>query len=259
MKKISFLIIKQTKLFLRFIINNPSIIVSIAAFFLAVLSYRNANWQFSENSKNSKKVYIDQLKNSKSLNDSLINQIRKLQEITNKQVKITDDQLKVSEEILLAQKYSGKPNILESDLNISDTNYRFNDLYSPTIEFKIKNVGLRYAYNIRTRNFLIYIDYSDFRIPKSTYHNFLEPSSEKIIGFQPKIDPKYKNEFYYCFDICYYDKLLKESFYQAYYYHYFRNRNNYDFYNCDSLERMSLRKYINKNSNVRKDNLFDVY
>ncbi|MGD8307105.1 MAG: hypothetical protein PVF17_10655 [Ignavibacteria bacterium] len=234
--------------------------VAIYALVIAIRTFDNANEQFEKNSRSSDSLFNVQLRYSKQLNDSLINQISQLQEITNSQLKITDEQLEVSKETYRNQLYTGRPKIVLLYNFIKDTSFVFNNAFSPVISTKYTNVGNRNAVNLKSRFFVVYPDFSGIRssalFPEMT-GNF-EPEASSTYEFKPRIPVQYKDEFYYCVEFSYYDNILKKEFYFPYYFHYYKNRNEYNFYDCEDNVKPKIKNTINNILKALDIPLFDI-
>jgi hypothetical protein len=228
-----------------------SLLISSAALYYTIESRNDANKQFEQNTKKSDSLFNVQLKNERILNDSLISQIKGLQEITKKQLEITDNQLE-------EYKFSGTPKFQIGGTIIKDSIYINNTLFSPTILTEFKNVGGRFAYDCIFNNFLVYYDYSDIRaslIPKRT--SIIEPNRVFNYEFKPQIPTKYKDNFYYAFEFSYYDKRIKKSFKQIEYLHYYKDRGKYTFYECNDEEKIKIKNIVNNFLIKNNELLFD--
>ena len=241
------------------ILNLVMLLVAICALIIAIRTLNSANNQFERNSKSADSLFNVQLSYSKQLNDSLINQISKLQEITNNQLKITDEQLKVSKEIYADQLYSGRPKIVLISNTIKDTSFVITDTFSPIITTKYSNVGNRNALNLRIRNFIVYPDFSSIRSNAgySKQTEIFEPEAVSETVFKPKIILKYKQDFYYCVEFTFYDFILKRKFNFPYYFHYYKNRNEFNFYSCNDYVKPKIKDTINKILGEVNKPLFD--
>lgn len=226
-------------------VNVVMLVIAIYALIIAKRTLDNADEQFQVNSITSDSLFNVQLSYSKKLNDSLILQISTLQKITNSQLQITNEQLKVSKEIYQDQLFSGRPIIVVKDFIISDTSLIQADLFSPKISTIYENVGKRSAIDVVFRPYIVYPDYSDFRASDFfSKSSIMEPNASHTHQYKPKIDKKYKLDFFYCFEISYYDKILDKRFNQYYYQHYRRDRNEYTFFECNKDDINKLRDYF---------------
>lgn len=224
------------------IISLSAFIVSLVALKVSFMNINNANRQFKINSKASKELFNLNLNNSKALNDSLINQIAKLQLLTNKQIEITDEQLKITKSSLYDQILSKRPLIALVENFITDTNKLVGDLFAPNICTTLKNVGQRPAYEVNVFPFIITSDFSDVVKP---YQNdlsiMIEPETDYTKKWLPKFNKKYKDNFYYCYLISYYDKSTEKYFKEESFWHHYKLRGKFEFYSCSELEKSKLR------------------
>lgn len=230
------------------LVSLASLAIAIWALNVAIETLRSANEQFKQNAAASDSLFKVQLASSKELNDSLIAQIAKLQEITRKQMDITDHQLQVSVETYKAQLYSGRPVITLGGTLMKDTSFVTDGIFSPVILTQYSNVGLRHADSLRARAFIVYADFTGIRGSagfRSLSEQF-EPSAQSIHVFKPKIPVEYKNEFYYCIEFSYYDRILKQTSKYPFYFHYYKDRNTYSFYSCDDAAKPRVRNKINE-------------
>ncbi|MCH7827248.1 MAG: hypothetical protein IIC75_04625 [Bacteroidetes bacterium] len=227
--------------------------VAIIAVVFSILSFKKANEQFKQNSESSDSLFKVQLENSKQLNDSLIYQIGKLQEIT-------DNQLKISKEIYRSQLFSGRPKITLKSIAIKDTIYVDEKIFNLKIIIKFVNVGERIAESQTIRPFVVYQDFSggNFTLNKFTATANLGVNEKRDYDFIFRIPNKYKSNFFYCFDFQYYDNILDETFIQSYYYHYYKEGGRFNFYNCQDNLKPKLKAYINKMLKNKKWRLFDI-
>jgi hypothetical protein len=251
-------IFNKIKLFFRGLSKLLPLLISIVALYVAFESMNNANRQFQINSETSDSLFNIQLKNSKELNDYLIIQISKLQEITKQQLKITDEQLNISIELLKDQIYSGRPKIAALSNRITDTVKTLDYIFSPRIETAFQNIGKRFADKLTIRTFILFNNFSTIRadiLPKASY--FVEPNAKITRHLIPSIDKKYKDNFYYCYDIIYYDEKLKINFTQAYYFRYYKLADRYDFYRCKINDEEKIRESLNNSLRTNNERLFD--
>ncbi len=130
--------------------------------------------------------------------------------------------------------------------------------FNPRILTIFKNIGVRYAENLLIRPFIVYNDFSDIRGGILPYKSRLvDPNVEMTFAFTPKIDFKEKDNFYYCYEVIYYDRLLNKEFRQAYYYHYYKSRGKYTFNTTSNDDEERIRTTINKKLKLINERLFD--
>lgn len=239
-----------------------TLIISVLALWIAMITLDKSIQQFEQNATSSDSLFKVQLKNSKELNDSLIFQIKELQGITSSQLKITDQQLKISTETYREQLYSNRPKIVIIETKIIDTLYSDTN-FCPIITLDLKNIGKRYAFKTKQRNILIYSDFSGFKWANINYEDssfIVEPESgvsHYTRYFQPIIPAIHKDEFFFLVEIKYTDKELNQEFVQYYYYRYDNMMGKYGFYFCKTKDEIKLRKYVNNLLKKYNYQLFD--
>lgn len=256
--KITLWIYSKTKIFFRYLSKILPLFIGIAALYVAIESINNANKQFQINSITSDSLFNTQLKHSKALNDSLISQISILQDITNKQLQITDEQLKISIELFQDQIYSGRPKLYVLSNKITDSTIIINNNFQPRIETVFKNNGKRSASKIFIRSFTLFNNFVAIKANlKNDESYIIEHEGARTFQAMPKISLKFKDDFYYCYDIIYYDKILQQEFIQSYYYHYFKSGDKFDFYFCKIDNKEKIKKSINHWLRTLDKRLFD--
>jgi len=240
-------------------LNILALLVAVYAVQIARKTLNETSKQFQQNMISSDSLFNLQLNHSKILNDSLIYQITELQKITNNQLKITENQLRISIQTLQEEIYSGRPKIVIQGISIADTNMVINEkIFSPLIKTQYENIGRRPAIDFVYRTFILYPDFSNARLGEKQSKNFVDPGrGSSVLNFTPKIPIAYKDDFYYCIEISYYDKELERKFHQAYYYHYYRSREGYDFFYCELEEANKIRGALNKILKRNNIELFD--
>jgi len=256
--KIFLWILNYIRIFFRFLSKNFSLFIAIAALYVAIESMNNANRQFQINSETSDSIFNIQLKNSKELNDSLINQISILQDITNKQLQTTDKQLKISIELLQDQIYSGRPKMVVLSNKIADTIKTLDYIFSPRIVTIYKNNGKRFANNLTIRKFIISNNLSEIETNIQRKKSILvESNAIRETQSIPKINKKFRDNFYYCYEFIYYDKILNKEFTQPYYFQYYKIGGKYNFYNCEIEDEVKIKETINNWLRPKNERLFD--
>ncbi|PKP29811.1 MAG: hypothetical protein CVT99_15805 [Bacteroidetes bacterium HGW-Bacteroidetes-16] len=257
MKIISW-IYDKSKIACRYLSRNFALIIGIIALYVAFESMNNANRQFKINSETSDSLFNLQLVKSKELNDSLINQINVLQVITNKQLQITDEQLKISVELLQDQIYSGRPKIVVISNKIIDQGNPLDSVFTPTVQTVYKNIGNRFAHNMTIRVFYISNNFTRAEANLQEKKSFLvESNSTRSNNSMPIIDLKFKDNFYYCFEFIYYDNTLKQEFIQSYYFQYCKIMDTFSFYNCKYEDEIKLKASLNVWLRSLNERLFD--
>jgi len=171
---------------------------------------------------------------------------------------ITDEHLKISIQTLQEELYSGRPKIIIGGSEISDTNMIIEEnIFSPKILTYFTNIGKRPAKNFNLRAIVVYTDLSGLRTGEDYLINTVDPGPKSVFEFKPRIPLMYKDDYYYCVEIKYYDELLKREFQQSYYYHYYKSRQDYDFFYCDKEESREIRSTMNRILKSYNKKLFD--
>lgn len=251
-------IFDKIKIFFRHLSKILPLFIGIAALYVAIEGRNDANRQFQINSKTSDSLFNTQLKHSKALNDSLISQISILQDITNKQLQITDEQLKISIELFQDQIYSGRPKLYVLSNKIADSTITIDNIFQPRIVTVFKNNGKRSANKISIRSFTLFNNFLALKANLKTEESYIiEPEGARKFQAMPVINQKFKDDFYYCYDIIYYDKILKQEFIQPYYYHYYKSGDKFDFYFCKIDSKEKIKESINHWLRTLNKRLFD--
>ena len=212
------------------------------------------------NVNNATELFNEQLESSRKLNDSLIHQISLLQKITNNQLTTTDKQLRVSIETYQELLYSNRPKMLVGTTVIEDTNNISEEIYKPIIRTKFENIGRRYAYKVNVRSFTLNPDFSNVQQGFRFDVDFMEPESKRVYSSYPEIPMIHKDNFFYCFEVSYYDTALTQMFNQAYYMNYRKSREKFNFYLCDNKTKQKLRSILNEKLRfITIERLFDEY
>jgi hypothetical protein len=201
-----------------------ALIIAIGSFFYTRESVTLMKEQFKENSKSSDSIFHIQLANSKALNDSLIRQVKQLQEITT-------FQLKTSKESFHSQLIGNKPNFILTELPTWDNG---TDEYGAKVINYIKNEGRREADSIVIKIYALFGNavYKEKYIEpwmKEFSFEKIEPNEIKKIDFYLPIH-LYSAEFYYYIKIKYYDNVLRRYFKNFIYLRHGYNKGNQIFY-----------------------------
>ena len=109
---------KIFKIWLPFILNGVMLLlagfalyVSIDSYDQSIDSYNQAKEQFVINSKSTQAMFDSLMDRSEKLNDNIVSQLITLQQITNNQLKITEEQLKTHNKQLHIQRNTLRENI----------------------------------------------------------------------------------------------------------------------------------------------------
>lgn len=240
-----------------------SLIATVLALLIAYLAYNtalesieNANAQRLVDMERSDAQFKLQMEGARSLNDSLIIQIESLQEITAEQLDVSSQmseviqkQLNILESALEAEQYAGRPKLHFQPTVITDSIFKENGRYfSPTIVTTYQNIGKRFAYELRYRAFVVYNQFTEVNMSKliSLTLEVLETNGSLAYEFKPTINAQFKDDFYYCYEITYFDKGLNRNFKQANYFHYYKSRGKYEFFLCSDEENDRIRMRLNE-------------
>lgn len=240
MKKIKLrkkLILEKTVKFIRYCIKGLlQNSLSIAALFVAILSFNKANEQFEINSRNSDIQFKENIELQRSHFDSLYMHLEKYNQLTSNQLETTKKLLDVSQETLDKQLYSNRPILSVTQLDLKED--KENDsTFAPIITIAISNKGNRSCYEMEANLFMIYPDNTK-KAGTSTYKiiNEISPNITAHVEFLPNIRREFKDDFFLFLNLNYKDPIMSETFYQTYYYHYCKVRGNYGFYFLDDTE-----------------------
>lgn len=229
------------------IVDIIAVVIALYALQASLNSSEQARRQFEKSSQRADSLFAIQLDNARQLNDSLINEISGLQKITASQLKITNRQLEIMQQSLKEQIYSGRPQIVVLSDALGDTNLSVNSMFSPTIKTELRNVGKRYANNVRFRPFIVDLAFSYIKVyqEEPLADSFIEPNGSHTTIYKPKFPLADKNEFYYCYEIAYDDAETHSEFVQSYFAKYYKSRGESRFYQCAQSEIVKLKEFIN--------------
>ena len=145
------------------------------------------------------------------------------------------------------RKYRGKPNFLilnntlKDSLLVEGLDSRFR------IQTKLVNNGERVSRNTFIRTFIVIGDSTlNMNFNKINSKLTISPNQEKIIGFSANLKELSINDFYYCVDIKFYDKLLNQEFIQTHFFHHHKGKEGLLFYDCSQTEIKRLKKVLQK-------------
>lgn len=237
--------LKKHNIPIQTILNLLMLLLSIAAIIISLFVFNSSNKQFDENSKKSDSLFKIQLMYEKLFNDSIIFNLRKIQSQTDKQISIIDQQLSMSAQLFNDQVNSGVPKFIFYYIELKDRDVMINGVNAPEIFTKFKNVGNRFAVNVKIRSFAVSNDLKEVR-----YNDNSESSgpvgSDAVVesSFFPKFT-KYKVPFYFCIEISYSDILTRKSFIHIFYKEYNKLRTINDFFDCDKQFIPQMRSTIN--------------
>ena len=252
--KILIRFLKKHNNFFQTLVNLGMLIISIFAIRIAVESYKSANQQFIDNSIKSDSIFKIQLANERKININL----EKIQELSNSQIKITNQQLDISSKILDDQINAKRPILAGFKDTLTDQYITYNNKYAPIIHTSYCNIGQRYAYNVNFRVFLISRDFviESTNVLYKTPQAAIGPESLGELQYKPKIDiDSYKSDnvcFYYCYEISYYDKLTMKEHHYTNFIEYTNDRGKFLFFFCNDEIKVKLIKVINEELKLYK-------
>lgn len=228
-------------------------------------SIDDSNQQRVEDIARNDTLFNIQLEAAKSLNNSLILQIQSLQEITSQQLEVSSKQsniikkqLDILEAGLDEQENTNKPNIRLFRTEITNSIFdEERNLFSPTISTRYDNTGKRVAYDLKFRAFVVYGHRITAAPPSELISDNIEPDGGGVNSFTTPIWGQYKNDFYHCFELSYFDKVLNGYIEDVTYQHYFKNNGRIAFYTCLEDEKLKLKKAINDRLSKMGMPLFD--
>lgn len=207
-----------------------SIMLSIVAIGIAIIAFNSSNEQFVKNSKSSDVLFRIQLRQAEDLNDSLVKQISRLQQITKNQLEVSNEQLTTTKETLKDQIMINAPELALKGIEISDTGKVINNKYSPRLEIFFTNQGRRAAYDAVVRTFVLPEDMSEVRFAQSPETSLTiqkdDPSAQVVL---PKLDIKSRTHFYLCVEFVSFDKLTSKMFTNVFVKDYKKLRSEYGF------------------------------
>ena len=225
------------------IISIANTVLAIVALYIAISAMNKATKQFEQDALQSDKLFRIQLKQTDSLfneqlarNDSLINQITKLQ-------RITDKQLSTLDVTLYENKLAGRPLFQIGVTKINSVDASDSRIFAPEIRTEFSNIGNRFAYKTRLRRFVVFDNYSAVVYNADTLL-MIEPQEPSAILMHPAIPVEFKDNFFYCLEIAYYDEKMRRFYVQVKYMNY-RKEREFEFYLADSWEN-ELKTAINK-------------
>lgn len=249
---------KLTKKFLRLISHNNNLLtllltlvslyVAYKSLKLSDLSLKYSVEQNEINSKASDSLFKVQLLNSKTLNDSIINEINRLRNITNNQLSITEKQL-------IELKTQSKPRIALTEFWININSYSTQETMSElTGNLTLLNIGSREAHNLKYISFVINSDFSKISdLSKGSILSKL--NSEEKYNFELSIKSKHEisDLFYIYLRIYYFDLLLNKIESNEYFYKKMVVSDDINTYKCNFDEVDKILKVIKQKSIIQEE------
>jgi hypothetical protein len=222
------------------------VIVVFLAIWLTCRAMDYVDNQLSSSSRLSDSLFSAQLKYSKALNDSLLNEIGELQKVTRMQLHITDMQLQTARESLNERLFADRPKLTLVSIKLDDSSTTA-ATFSPEVSITLRNTGERTATKVSMRPFVMFTDFSGHRqgvYPEPTQD--VEPERDVVKHFSPKMPSKHRADFYFYFELSYYDVALKRTYVQTQFYRYGTIGDKSDFRTCGSDEKKMLLERTNE-------------
>jgi hypothetical protein len=236
--------------------------IALLAFIQTSIQVEKNNKQFEENRIASDKLFQTQLKhaenlnqlqirNAQILNDSLISELNKIQDINKQQSLAADNQLLSSQQQLKLTKQSLTDYLADTkpDLTLGKTEIVNRDTISYNkIKLSIRNfftnTGKRDALNVETRNAIIHNNKGVSDVSINTDMSLFTANSSAESNFYPEMSLSESEDFFYWFQVIYYDKRLDEYTDRSYYFHYFKSAKGFDFYYVNDIQKKVIQKII---------------
>ncbi len=238
-----------------FLLKNKStieLIVAVAALLLAIDASRLSRQALKDSEENSKRadsMFTVQLQIAEELNDKIIANLDEIQGLTDKQLEITNQQLDVSNQSLIDQKISGRPVII-----LDDTEFISFKVSDDTEEYKFfctfQNTGKRFAYDIRTRSFIVSPNFKRVLPFKGDYIYASGPNNIYYVD----VPCKFRGidlPIYFVSEVTYYDKFMDKEYHTTDFYEYLGNGKT--FAACDERKIQKLTEIINIQTQLLKD------
>ncbi len=234
--------------------------IALIAFIQTSIQVEKNNKQFEENRIASDSLFHTQLKHAEKLNDSLISELNKIQAINKQQSLIAENQLLSSQQQLDLSQQSLSDYLADTKPEMT---YRYSKIINRdtingnkiklSIRNFFKNTGERDALNIEMRHAIIHNKKSSSNIFIDTDMNLFSANSSVYSNFYPEMFLSESEDFFYWFQIIYYDKRLDNYINRSYYLHYRKTTQGSDFFYADEAQKDDIRKIID--SKLRNRNL----
>lgn len=238
------------------------LVVAISALVFTMWATHKANLQFQDNAEYADSTFNLQLQKSdslfnaqmnyeKALNDSLVNVIRDLQTINDRQLSV----LKTTQKENID---SDKPyfNFLGAERVIIDTLNNGNIVFD--VQISMVNGGNRMAINTISRDFIFYNEFKDVFIQESLGTMNIAAKQESTGASAAVLPQKYINDFYVITEIRFMDEKLNEWHTQYNFAHYYKPSqydSHYGFYICE-YEKDRILPYIDIELKKIKDGFY---
>ena len=241
-----------------------SLEIALIVFIQTSIYEERNNKQFEENRIASEHLFKTQLshteklnqlqiKNAKILNDSLVQELNKIQDINlnqnlaaKNQLIATQRQLELSRQSLIDYINETKSNLIFESIKITDKDTLNEKEIKLIIENKIKNVGRREAKDVEVRIMVIFKDKNISKMSVNKDASFLNINNPVIVNYYPIVPLKELENFYYWIQVRYYDEKLDQFFDRSYYRHYYKSSKGFDFYYASNKQKLRLREIVDK-------------
>jgi len=241
-----------------------SLEIALIVFVQTSIQFEKNNEQFKKNRIASDSLFRTQLKhaeilnqlqikNSMDLNDSLTNELKKIQDINKiqslsaeNQLKATQKQLELSEQSLNDFIYDTRAELAFGKTNIVNIDTLNSNEVELSISTKVQNTGKRTATEVEFRQIIILCNGKNMGVQLINDLEFVTANTSKNIFFKTTIPQKECEDFYHWFQIRYFDERLEKYTDRSYYYHYFKNTLGFDFYYAKDEQKSILRKIVDE-------------
>lgn len=236
--------------------------IALLAFIQTSFQVEKNNKQFEENRIASDKLFQTQLKhaenlnqlqikNAQILNDSLISELNKIQDINKQQSLAAENQLLSSQQQFELSKQSLSDYLADTkpDLTLGKTEIVSRDTINDN---KIKlsiikfftNTGKREALNVEIRNAIIHNNRGVSDVLINTDMSLFTANSSAESNFYPEMLLSESEDFFYWFQVIYYDKRLDKYTDRSYYFHYYKSVKGFDFYYVNDIQKKAIQKIV---------------
>ena len=227
--------------------------VALIVFIQSGIQGEKNNKQFQINRINSDSLFRTQLIHSENLNDSLIQELNKIQAINLKQnlasknqLIATQNQLELSKITLDNYISETKANLILDLVKLSKIDTLNEKECKISITCLIQNIGKRIAHKIEVRQMILFDKKNKTELTINDNASFLEINTPKRFNYSPQIPIEKSEDFYFWCQVRYYDRKLNEYFDRSYYRHYYKSAGELGFYYSNDKEVTDLRLIIDK-------------
>lgn len=187
-----------------------------------------------------------QFKNEEMINTNLEKILKQSDSQYKTQSELTNAQIDITDRLLADQISSGVPYIGVESITLKRKNVKIEVGYSASIEIIFQNNGIRNAYDVLVRFFVVSEDFKPvYTVIGSGDDKYFMGPGQKIGFFISPTFTKEFSSFYFCYEMTYIDKLTgKKDGYTSF--NYLQNNAGQDmFLQCRNQVSNKLRKLIN--------------